>query len=165
MDVFNNTTKVVADDLTQRITPRSRISIAAACFSIYAYRELKKELENCEELRFIFTSPTFVAEKTARERREFYISRLKHEKSIYGTEFSSPIEEREIAGKKIFSVDSGYLIACFDTDVTEEVVTAIAKEKPFYAVFRDSSMATDSVMTNFEQIFETYSPNTVRKVL
>ena len=82
-----------------------------------------------------------------------------------GVFLSSPIEEKEIAGKKVFSVDGGYLIACFDTDVTEEVVTAIAKEKPFYAVFRDSSMANDSVMTNFEQIFETYSPNTVRKVL
>ena len=82
-----------------------------------------------------------------------------------GVFLSSPIEEKEIAGKKVFSVDGGYLIACFDTDVTEEVVTAIAKEKPFYAVFRDSSMADDSVMTNFEQIFETYSPNTVRKVL
>ena len=66
---------------------------------------------------------------------------------------------------KWLKIDSGYLIACFDTDVTEEVVTAIAKEKPFYAVFRDSSMANDSVMTNFEQIFATYSPNTVRKVL
>ena len=82
-----------------------------------------------------------------------------------GVFLSSPIEGKEIAGKKVFSVDGGYLIACFDTDVTEEVVTAIAKEKPFYAVFRDSSMADDSVMTNFEQIFETYSPNTVRKVL
>ncbi len=82
-----------------------------------------------------------------------------------GVLLSSPIEEREIARKKVFSVDGGYLIACFDTNVTEEVVTAIAKEKPFYAVFRDSSMANDSVMTNFEQIFETYSPNTVRKVL
>lgn len=82
-----------------------------------------------------------------------------------GVLLSSPIEEREIAGKKVFSVDGGYLIACFDTNVTEEVVTAIAEEKPFYAVFRDSSMANDSVMTNFEQIFETYSPNTVRKVL
>ena len=64
-----------------------RISIAAACFSIYAYQELKKQLESCEELRFIFTSPTFVAEKTPKERREFYIPRLQREKSLYGTEF------------------------------------------------------------------------------
>lgn len=87
MEIFNNTTKVVADDLAKTIVPGSRISVAAAYFSIYAYRELKKQLESCEELRFIFTSPTFVAEKTPKERREFYIPRLKHEKSIYGTEF------------------------------------------------------------------------------
>ena len=87
MEVFNNTTKVVADDLAEKIIPKSRISIAAACFSIYAYKELKEQLESCEELRFIFTSPTFIAEKTQKERREFYIPRLKHEKSIYGTEF------------------------------------------------------------------------------
>ncbi len=73
MDIFNNTTKVVRDDLEKKIAPGSRVSIAAACFSIYAYQELKAQLEACEELRFIFTSPTFVAEKTPKERREFYI--------------------------------------------------------------------------------------------
>ena len=87
MDIFNNTTKVVRDDLVQKIQSGSRISIAVACFSIYAYQELKKQLEACEELRFIFTSPTFVAEKTPKERREFYIPRLQREKSLYGTEF------------------------------------------------------------------------------
>ena len=71
----------------------------------------------------------------------------------------------EIAGKKVFSVADGYLIACFDSDVTEDTVKEIAKWHPFYAVFRDSGMATDSVATNFEQIFETYSPKTQRKVL
>ncbi len=87
MEIFNNTTKVVRDDLEKVITPGSRIAIAAACFSIYAYQELKDQLEACDELRFIFTSPTFVAEKTPKERREFYIPRLKREKSLYGTEF------------------------------------------------------------------------------
>lgn len=87
MEIFNNTTRVVKDDLKKRIQPGSRLSIAAACFSIYAYQELKAELESCEELRFIFTSPTFVTEKTPKERREFYIPRLKREKSLYGTEF------------------------------------------------------------------------------
>ena len=82
-----------------------------------------------------------------------------------GILLSSDIEETEIAGKKVFSVAGGYLIACFDSEVTEETVTEIAKRKPFYAVFRDSGMANDSVMTNFEQIFETYSPKTQRKVL
>lgn len=87
MEVFNNRTKVVKDDLVKKIRQGDRISIAAACFSIYAYEELKSQLESCEELRFIFSSPTFIAEKTPKEWREFYISRLKREKSLYGTEF------------------------------------------------------------------------------
>lgn len=82
-----------------------------------------------------------------------------------GVLLSSKVEQKEIAGKKVFSVADGYLIACFDSDVTDDVVTAIAKQHPFYAVFRDSSMANDSVAANFEQIFDTYSPQTVRKVL
>lgn len=82
-----------------------------------------------------------------------------------GVLLSSKVEQTEIAGKKVFSVADGYLIACFDKNVTEDVVTAIAKQKPFYAVFRDSSMANDSLAANFEQIFATYSPQTVRKVL
>ena len=82
-----------------------------------------------------------------------------------GVLLSSKIEETVIAGKKVFSVADGYLIACFDKDVTEETVKAIAQQHPFYAVFRDSGMATDCVMTNFEQIFETYSPKTIRRVL
>ena len=82
-----------------------------------------------------------------------------------GVLLSSPIEVKEIAGKKVFNVAEGFLLACFDHDVTEETVKAIAQMKPYYAVFRDSSMANDSVATNFDQIFETYSPETVRKVL
>lgn len=82
-----------------------------------------------------------------------------------GVLLSSPIEVKEIAGKKVFNVADGFLLACFDHDVTEETVKSIAQMKPYYAVFRDSSMANDSVATNFEQIFETYSPDTVRKVL
>lgn len=82
-----------------------------------------------------------------------------------GVLLSSPIEATEIAGKKVFNVAEGFLLACFDHDVTEETVKAIAQMKPYYAVFRDSSMANDSVATNFDQIFETYSPETVRKVL
>ncbi len=82
-----------------------------------------------------------------------------------GILLSSKIEETVIGGKKVFSVAEGYLIACFDSEVTTEAVTEIAKMKPYYAVFRDSGMANDSVATNFEQIFATYSPTTVRKVL
>ncbi|MFR2095638.1 site-specific DNA-methyltransferase [Eubacterium sp.] len=82
-----------------------------------------------------------------------------------GVLLSSKIEETIIAGKKVFNVEDNYLIVCFDDNVTEDVITEIAKQKPYYFVMRDSSMANDSVATNFEQIFATYSPDTVRKVL
>lgn len=82
-----------------------------------------------------------------------------------GVLLSGKIEETTIAGKKVFNVEGNYLIACFDSDVTEETIKAIAKQKPYYFVMRDSSMANDSVATNFDQIFATYSPDTVRKVL
>lgn len=82
-----------------------------------------------------------------------------------GVLLSSKMKETTIAGKKVFNVEDNYLIACFDENVTEEVITEIAKQKPYYFVMRDSSMASDSVATNFEQIFATYSPDTVRKVL
>ena len=82
-----------------------------------------------------------------------------------GVELSSKIEETTIAGKKVFDVADGFLIACFDKDVNEETIKAIAQKQPYYFVMRDSSLASDSVATNFEQIFATYSPDTVRKVL
>ena len=82
-----------------------------------------------------------------------------------GILLSSKIEETTVAGKKVFSVEDGFLMACFDKDVTDETITAIAKQKPYYFVMRDSSMASDSVAANFEQIFATYSPDPVKKVL
>lgn len=82
-----------------------------------------------------------------------------------GVLLSSKIEETVIGGKKVFNVADNYLIACFDSNVTDETITQIAKKKPYYFVMRDSSMANDSVATNFEQIFATYSPDTIRKVL
>lgn len=82
-----------------------------------------------------------------------------------GVELSSKIAEYDVTGKKVFNVADGFLIACFDDDVTEETIKAVAKLKPYYFVMRDSSMANDSVATNFEQLFATYSPETVRKVL
>ena len=82
-----------------------------------------------------------------------------------GVLLSSKIEEITIAGCKVFNVADGFLYACFDNNISDEVVTAIAKEQPYYAVFRDSGMASDSVLTNFDQIFASISPSTVRKVL
>ena len=87
MEIFDNITKVVRDDLKEKIKPGSRVSIAAACFSMYAYKELKSQLEKVDEFRFIFTSPTFIKEKTEKQKREFYIPRLSRENSLYGTEF------------------------------------------------------------------------------
>jgi superfamily II DNA or RNA helicase len=87
MEIFDNVTRVVKDDLETTIGLGCRVSIAAACFSIYAYQELKKQLDNIDEMRFIFTSPAFVTEKAPKEKREFYIPRLNRERSLYGTEF------------------------------------------------------------------------------
>ena len=87
MEVINNISKKLGDDLKKEISPDSKLSIAAACFSIYAFEELQKELEGIDELRFIFTSPSFTTEKTSKEKKEFYIPRLNRERSLTGTEF------------------------------------------------------------------------------
>ena len=87
MELIDNINISLKDDLANEMKDGSKMSIAAACFSIYAFQELKKELKNIDELRFIFTSPTFITEKTKKEKREFYIPRLNRERSLYGTEF------------------------------------------------------------------------------
>lgn len=84
---INNTSERLVDDLKSRLSTQSRISIAAASFSIYAFEAMKAELEKVEEVRFIFTSPTFVADRTKKEKREFYIPKLNRERNLYGTEF------------------------------------------------------------------------------
>ena len=87
MKIINNITEKLSDDLRAEITPTSKLSIAAACFSVYAYEELKEQLESVESLRFIFTSPTFLSEPAAKEKREFYIPRQAREKTLHGSEF------------------------------------------------------------------------------
>ena len=87
MEIIDNVNKTLQDDLLVEIQKGSRVSIAAACFSIYAFAELKKELKSIEALRFIFTSPTFVQERTEKEKREFYIPRQERERNLYGSEF------------------------------------------------------------------------------
>lgn len=82
-----------------------------------------------------------------------------------GATLDSKIETTTVAGKTIYNVAEGYLVACFDPDVTDEVVKAIAQMQPAYAVLRDTSMKDDSTATNFEQIFKTYSPDTVTRIL
>ena len=87
MKIFDNVTSIVRDDMEKTIKKNSKVSIAAACFSMYAYNGLKKQLESVDEFRFIFTSPTFVTEKAKKQKREFYIPRFNREQSLYGTEF------------------------------------------------------------------------------
>ncbi len=99
--LIDNITTTLKDDLTEEIKSGSKLSIAAACFSMYAYRELKAQLESIDELRFIFTSPTFTHDRTKKEKREFYIPKLDREKSLYGTEFEvrlrNELSQRSIA--------------------------------------------------------------------
>ena len=87
MELINNVGKTLRDDLQQQMKDGSRLSIAASCFSIYAFQELKASLKEIKELRFIFTSPTFTTEKTPKQQREFYIPRLDRERTLYGSEF------------------------------------------------------------------------------
>ena len=100
MELINNINKTLRDDISVELKQGGKLSIAAACFSIYAFEELKKELKSIDELRFIFTSPTFTAEKTKKEKREFYIPRLNRERSLYGTEFEVKLRN-ELTQKNI----------------------------------------------------------------
>lgn len=94
MKIIDNVNQTVKDDLKECVLDGSKLSVAAACFSIYAYEELKKQLEGIDTLRFIFTSPTFVTEKTPKARREFYIPRLSRERSLCGTEFEIKLRNK-----------------------------------------------------------------------
>lgn len=100
MEIIDNVTKTLKDDLSVNIEKGSKLSIAAACFSIYAYQALKKELNGIDELRFIFTSPTFTTEKTKKEKREFFIPRQARERGLYGTEFEVKLRN-ELSQKAI----------------------------------------------------------------
>lgn len=132
------------------------------------YRYLKLDSSNMKD---IYYTPS----ETQQSLFDVYADNIKEERTPedllfqvmldLGVLLSSKIEETTIAGKQVFNVADGFLIACFDNDVTEETVKAVAEKKPYYAVFRDSSIANDSVATNFDQIFASISPDTVRKVL
>lgn len=100
MELIDNKSKTLRDDLANEIRKGSKLSIAAACFSSYAFQQLKKELQDIDKLRFIFTSPTFVTEKAKKEKREFYIPRLRRERSLCGTEFQVKLQN-ELTQKAI----------------------------------------------------------------
>ena len=121
MKIINNTTEILKDDLSTEIKKGSKVSVAAACFSIYAYQELKKQLEGIDELRFIFTSPTFVTEKTPKAQREFYIPRISRERSLYGTEFEVKLRN-ELTQKAIAKECADWIKrkAVFKSNITQE---------------------------------------------
>ena len=108
MKIFDNVTEIVRDDMAKTIKRNSKVSVAAACFSMYAYNELKKQLEGIDEFRFIFTSPTFIKEKAEKQKREFYIPRLSREQSLYGTEFEiklrNEMNQKAIEPNKSFTL-------------------------------------------------------------
>ena len=121
MKIIDNINSTVKDDLQESIHKGSKISIAAACFSIYAYQELKKQLEGIEELRFIFTSPTFITEKASKAQREFYIPRISRERSLYGTEFEVKLRN-ELTQKAIAKECAEWIRkkVTFKSNVTQE---------------------------------------------
>lgn len=122
--IFDNINDIVRDDMISTINKGSKISIAAACFSIYAYKELKNQLEQIDECRFIFTAPTFIKEKTEKQKREFYIPRLNRENSLYGTEFELKLRN-EMNQKAIAKECADWIKrkATFKSNITGENMT------------------------------------------
>ena len=121
MELINNVNKTLREDIVTRIKSGSRLSIAASCFSIYAFQELKDALKDIKELRFIFTSPTFTTEKTPKQQREFYIPRLNRERTLYGSEFEVKLRN-ELTQKAIARECAEWIRqkACFKSNRTDE---------------------------------------------
>ena len=121
MELINNINKTLRDDIVAQMKSGSRLSIAASCFSIYAFQELKEALKDIKELRFIFTSPTFTTEKTPKQQREFYIPRLDRERTLYGSEFEVKLRN-ELTQKAIARECADWIRekACFKSNKTNE---------------------------------------------
>lgn len=127
MEIIDNINKTLKSDLVVELKKGSKVSIAASCFSIYAFEELKSQLKDVEELRFIFTSPTFVTEKANKQKREFYIPRLNRERNLYGSEFEIKLRN-ELSQKAIAKECAEWIRkkVCFKSNRTGENMTGFA---------------------------------------
>lgn len=158
MEIIDNVNKTLKEDLTTEIHKGSKVSIAAACFSIYAFAELKKELKNVDELRFIFTSPTFIKEKAKCEKREFYIPRQEREKNLFGSEFEVKLRN-EMTQKAIAKECAEWIRkkAVFKSNVTNEnmmgykynyINNPIAADRMRYDVLFHTDLSRESGNSN-----------------
>ena len=130
------------------------------------FRVLKLDSSNMEDVYYTpaeFSEGNLFANNIKSDRTEEDL--LFQTMIELGIELSAKIEQTEIAGKTVWNVADGYLLACFDENVNETTITAIAKQQPYYFVMRDISLANDNVADNFEQIFEHYSKDTIRRIL
>lgn len=176
IELIDNVQKTLRDDLKVEMHEDSKVSIAAACFSIYAYQELKKELKNIEELQFIFTSPTFVKERGKKETREFYIPRITRERSLYGTEFEVKLRN-ELTQKAIAKECAEWIKkkATFKTNISNENMMGFMNvdqksymplngfttvdlgcergNNAYYMIQKTSSPMSNSYLQLFEQIW------------
>ena len=149
----------------QAVGARGRLPLSDIYKLDIGFRVLKCDTSNMED---VYYTPDHL------DKQDLFKNNIKSDRTAedllfqvmldLGIMLSSKIQTKQIDGKTVYCVEGKYLVACFDEDVTEETITKIAKEKPYYFVMKDSSMANDSVATNFEQIFTTYSPETIRKV-
>lgn len=162
MKVINNVTETVKDDLMVTINKGDKLSIAAACFSIYAYQVLKKQLDSIDELRFIFTSPTFLREKAPDEKREFYIPRLNRERSLYGTEFEVKLRN-ELTQKAIARECANWIKkkAKFRSNLTGGVMSGFMNIESAGSV----SFSSSPEKINVFEVFKLLAPNTNVKVI
>ena len=153
MRIFDNINEIVRDDLQKTIKSGSKVSIAAAYFSMYAFNELKNQLESIDEFRFIFTSPTFITKKAEKQKREFYIPRLEREKSLYGTEFE--IKLRNKLTQRVIAKECADWIkekARFKSNTTGENMSGFMSMHPLMALPRWISVANEEIIATIWSI-------------